>query len=67
MRFLCPLLLLLMFSCNNEDIPCSYNVQFCSAVSVGDMQEAANYIMISFLGFRKIKVIPKSYNSLKIG
>ena len=44
MRFLIPLLLLLMFACHNEDIPCSYNAQFCSAVSVGDMQEAGNYI-----------------------
>jgi hypothetical protein len=44
MKFLIPLLLLLMFACNNEDIPCSYNAQFCSAVGGGDMQEAGNYI-----------------------
>jgi hypothetical protein len=44
MRFLIPLLLLLMFACHNEDIPCSYNAQFCSAVSVGDIQVAGKYI-----------------------
>lgn len=44
MKYLLPLLPLLMFACDNEDIPCSYNAQFCSAVSVGDMQEAGKYI-----------------------